>query len=776
MASRTQLRLQQITGSAIDIKTEASNYIVQSTAATLTGSDMQDLFGMVGAALNRIHGAASDEPFNSPEGTFATTVFDVNASGAVTVDSSGGTISIGADNVSQNINIGTDGVREITIGDASAANAAGLTLRANTGGIDIDCSQSTGALSLDTAGGAIEIGVNAAAGAINIGTNATQRKVTIGSSTGNTEVEIATGTGGVDVDSTGKINIATSNANADALTIDVSGNGGADITVGNAANDANANLDLVVMNKLNIDAQGTDADDGVEITLGADNGSVKFVVQNNSGNDGLTVDGLRDVEVGRNLTIGGDLTVNGSTVTLDTTNLNVKDPFIFTNDGVQALNSNTGIVFASGSAQAARPDVVFGRVANDTWGLGTIAGTSGSLTNASGMTTTDMALRLNKLELADATAHIEVTGNVLTITDNAAIELVTGGSGDIVLDAGGDVVIDGTSQKLEFGSAGSGEHIVGDGNDLTIASGRDIILDAASSVSLSYDGGPGTFFAIKNGNTQVGHISGSLSGDAKGLILSASNQGSITLDSGNGFISFSKAGLGNDFMQIIKEGANVNLGAGSNADLIFVHDILDANPGETFRIDKSVNALAFPQQDATGSKLDSNEVRVGLLSFNGTTDVNEAIYGDGSRLYLRSNAVNFKMPTAVGSSNQVLADTGGDGTLGFIDVAAASNISRVNMVIAQAVASGSALDPNSASVSNTAPSSRADLNLSGVTNANLPNHVDVFVNGQLLLSGSDANVGAGTADYFVNVHSADSRIKFAFGLEIDDIVSILRKA
>ena len=68
MASRTQIRLQQLTGSAVDLKTEAQQYVTPAAASALTGSDVRDLFGMVGAALNRIHGAASDEPFNNTAG------------------------------------------------------------------------------------------------------------------------------------------------------------------------------------------------------------------------------------------------------------------------------------------------------------------------------------------------------------------------------------------------------------------------------------------------------------------------------------------------------------------------------------------------------------------------------------------------------------------------------------------------------------------------------------------------------------------------------------
>ena len=58
--------------------------------------------------------------------------FDVNATGMVTIDSSGGAINIGSDAVSQNINLGTGGNRTITIGNSGGAS--GISLNAGTSG------------------------------------------------------------------------------------------------------------------------------------------------------------------------------------------------------------------------------------------------------------------------------------------------------------------------------------------------------------------------------------------------------------------------------------------------------------------------------------------------------------------------------------------------------------------------------------------------------------------------------------------------------------------
>jgi hypothetical protein len=114
MPIKSQIRLAQLTGSMVDIKSEVAAYALPATAAAMTGSDLQDVVGALAAAVQRIHGRASNEVFNQTEGRFDTSVFDVNSAGAVTIDgstinvdgtgavaieSSGGSISIGADDV-----------------------------------------------------------------------------------------------------------------------------------------------------------------------------------------------------------------------------------------------------------------------------------------------------------------------------------------------------------------------------------------------------------------------------------------------------------------------------------------------------------------------------------------------------------------------------------------------------------------------------------------------------------------------------------------------------
>ena len=89
MASRTQTRLAQLTGSLVDIKTESQHYVTPKAASALTGSDVQDILGVMAAALHRIHGAASDEPFNNTAGELNQNISIVGTNPTLTIGDGG---------------------------------------------------------------------------------------------------------------------------------------------------------------------------------------------------------------------------------------------------------------------------------------------------------------------------------------------------------------------------------------------------------------------------------------------------------------------------------------------------------------------------------------------------------------------------------------------------------------------------------------------------------------------------------------------------------------
>jgi len=135
-----------------------------------------------------------------------------------------------------------------------------------------------------------------------------------------------------------------------------------------------------------------------------------------------------EVTVNDNLTVTGDLTVNGTTTTVDTTNLTVEDPIVLLNKNNSSANGQGGIAIENGGSSS---DMVLGRVANDTWGVGTKDTSAGSVTTLADMTLG--AFRAGKLEIDGANDYIDVDTDLKIIA-----------AADVLIDpAGGELKVDG---------------------------------------------------------------------------------------------------------------------------------------------------------------------------------------------------------------------------------------------------------------------------------------------------------------------------------------------
>jgi len=263
----------------------------------------------------------------------------LDASGVVELNSTAGAISIGNDDVDQNINIGTQGERTVnlstgafasTVNIGNSTGATTLDLDAGTGGVDLD---STGAVNLSgssmvlDASGVVEL--NSTAGAISIGnddvdqninigtqgertvnlsTGAFASTVNIGNSTGATTLDLDAGTGGVDLDSTGAVNLSGSSMVLDASgVVELNSTAGA-ISVGNDANTGAINV-------------GTGAS-ARTITVGADESTKVDVnaleIELDSGGD---IDlNATTVAVTGDMTVSGDSTLGDAVADVATVN------------------------------------------------------------------------------------------------------------------------------------------------------------------------------------------------------------------------------------------------------------------------------------------------------------------------------------------------------------------------------------------------------------------------------------------------------------------------
>ena len=521
-----------------------------------------------------------------------------------------------------------------------------------------------------------------------------------------------------------------------------------------------------------------------------------------------------EVTINDNLTVTGDLTVNGATTTLDTTNLLVEDPMILFGSGSTSANSNGGIALLSGSSTA-NESLVLGRVANDVWGFGRKDVQNGSVTTLADMTL--VTARASKFEVDGSGNHIDVTSDVLTLTAGTSFEVAS--AGDIVLDSGGDVVIDGTSQKLEFGSAGSGEHITGDGTDLTVASGGKInltatsdvvlpanvglVLDGSGSEKIESDGTDINFSVGSDGDINIpadigltfGNDGEKIEGDGSQLTISG---GDITLDS-EGDINLDAAGddiiLKTDGTEMLRftsgSGDTVVIkGGDGHSDLVFQGY---TGGTEVFRLDDSASSLLMAEDKkieirdsglflyssadgkldvgnsdgtavdsidvasvAGGIKLDAgldgNAAAIHLDSASGVTiaggDQNDSIYFENSPLQL-----------------EALAEGG--------EPSSTSN--KLYNVTGSLVWNGKVITPRSQKVSYTVTGSHAatdDLVIASLSHDRGVNGLtsDVYLNGQLMLSGA----GATTGDY--KLSGTVTNVRFHFGLEADDVVTVITMA
>ncbi len=849
MASRTQLRLGQITGSfgtnAI-IDSQAVSSAANLAAYNATSGSMVGVMSDIASALLRIHGG------NTFAGGDVGTLKDIDGNTRITYAADGKLLLSGSGTGSDAVDIdaprggfSVDGVQASNITVTSAGAADDLTI-SQVGGNDssiLITAAGTGAdaVSIDVSAGSMVIAPSLIDGkTLKLGNNASTEMVFTPSSTAGNEkislinkagtadnailidseaggVTIAAGNdslvldadgtdadaiiinsaGGIDVDAVDKINIATTKAAADALVIDVSGNGGADITIGNAANDANANLDLIVMNKFNITVSGSDSGDGVQVKLGTDNTDSAFKILNNSGQDAFVVNGGKNATLEGTLTVNGNLDINGTTTTIDTTNLTVEDSIIalgVSGSGAYSATGDRGILFPRGAAGSFTAGLYFD--GTDFKFASTQTGpTSGSFTapaNAAAYST----LRAGKINSENETDATSTTDGALQTDGGLSVKLDAVIGNDLHLLSNGAILNFGAAQKftathananntltvtsnhrLAFGNAA--EFLAGDGTDLSIN----------SSGLVNFDIGGSQDIVFKEGGTEFGR----LDKDGNDLRLTGSI-GGINLDAKSGKVKFEQ--LAATFLEIQNSTATSQsiLSSSVGQDLV-----LDANSGVVHVVKEgtsSPNRLAFDvasvateiklgHYDAANTvfdvgylTLDTNAVSIlsasaGLRIDAGSTAAQlQLVQANGSNFIALdvpaslSDDVVFTLPAEDGSANQAMI-TDGSGNLSFTSLGASSARKGI-FIMTASIAAGTAVGTDHGQ-----DLASDAITFSGVT-AIQGRVVDVFVNGQLLTSGSAterASVTAG-ADYEI---ASTKTLKFAFALEEDDIIQVVKR-
>ena len=237
---------------------------------------------------------------------------DIDADGAVTID--GASFSVDGTSASN---------MTVTGGNLTVSTVtSGVLAVSAAGNLDMDAG---GTVTLDSSGGTISIGSNADAYGINIGTGAAARTITVGNTTGATALDVNLGTGGmtVDTESGGAISLdavgAASNFTVDGAALTLS-----TVTSGNLVLASAAAVDMDAATDVTVDAGGLISLDaatssnftvtgaGQNLTLAAAGGGAQRL---NLGSAGTGADAVRV-----NASAGGiDIDAAAGGITVDTT-------------------------------------------------------------------------------------------------------------------------------------------------------------------------------------------------------------------------------------------------------------------------------------------------------------------------------------------------------------------------------------------------------------------------------------------------------------------------
>jgi len=586
--ARTQITLAQVTGSAVNIKNEVGQYITPVAAASLTGSNLQDIVGALAAAVQRIHGKASNEVFNSAEGTFGTSIFDVDTAGAFTVDAgaasevatSDGALTLDGKtgviiqennttifsvdddrdvNIASARNIDFDSSGAITIDSSAGAisldgvgnsnfttlggslvlsGANGVSVQGGDGEIDItapqgliDINATAGAIDIDAATG---ITIDTADGDVSITADGADNKVVIkGDHTGGTAIHLDANENAnsvIDIDA-GALDIDSATVTIDSTsTFSIDGVGASNVTtVGALTVSGSAGLNLKAdsgtidietrTGAIDIDAAGAVTIDTTDTSNGIKFGVATSGVPITIGHTTSETTVADNLNVTGNAVVTGDLIVQGATTTVSSSNLVVQDSIIGlgVSGSAATLNFNNvgdrALIFARGAnSYSALPALSYD---GSEFELATFLAspTSQSMGNA----VAGVPLRTGHLKpITDDGASLgdsDERWSDLFLAEGAVINFDDGDftmtqTNNLLALAGGNTRVD----KLEIDSANDHIDVAAQGmvitaqQSLTASVGAQFVVDAGGDILLDADGGD---FEFLDGGTSLLKISNS---------------------------------------------------------------------------------------------------------------------------------------------------------------------------------------------------------------------------------------------------------------------------
>ena len=299
--------------------------------------------------------------------------------------------------------------------------------------------------------------------------------------------------------------------------------------------------------------------------------------------------------VGTDLTVTGNLTVNGSTTTVNTTNMTVDDKNIELSHSLSG-NSPTDAA-ADGGGIILKGDTdhtILWNNATDDWDFSeNIDIAAGKVYKLGGST----ILGANTLDLE----NIQIAGNVITTASNADLSLQPSGTGAVKIEGiriQGDVITSDDSSVVQFGegAAVNGNFNVGGSLQLSQSTAVTSILDEDAF-------GSNSATALATQQSIKAYVD-SVSGGSLTLGDSASNAGAVNINGDEQLIfrsgdSITATVAGNGVTFDLNETISVDTITAGDSSAITVGSAMKST--SSFGFDGSVQVTSILDEDAMGS-------------------------------------------------------------------------------------------------------------------------------------------------------------------------------
>lgn len=813
---KTRLRLNQMTGSFGDfdggiIDTRAAGSSTLASIGILSGS-MVGVISEMASAVKRIHGAGSFAA--AAPGTFhhdlvpnADDSLDLGSASAAWQDlhlegdvlmTDAGKVSTAAGDLELESAAGSVNI------NAAEAAADAIVLHAENanGGIDLSVNSnvvvSVDSNSVDIAQGTViahAAGLSLGAGGNEFSITESSDDVTLASLVSDKDMIFKVNDGGA----------ATEVMRLDGDVAALKMASGKQVQLGGAGANLSgdgSDISAIAANNFVIDAQGTDAGDGVSITLGSDTADTKLQVKNNSGvlkfqadatGDGSFARDLgigRDLTVTRNVVINGDLDVNGATTTIDTANMAIEDSIIGIGTsgslGYAPAAMARGIVFGAGALSAHQAALYHGGSGDDRFHLGVSA--TSPLSSSFATPSSYSKLRLGRVEIENANNRIFLD-----------TDLKLASAADIVLSpVGGEVKADGnvipsSDSAKDLGADGvAWRKLYADDIDLNGVGRIDLDADADTSIRSPSD----DTIAFEAGGADVFFVAtaGAKLSDDKGLVFGTNDDASFKYDeAGSDTLLYTGASLR------ISDDTKLEFGAAGDASIEYDEDGTDqlrfALPAAGMVLGGTAPKLVIGDAGAEDTLLvfdgNAQDYRIGL---DDGTDKLEIGLGaaHGSTIALTVDASQIvDLPGHTGGSSDglslggtVITATGAELNImdGHTSATSTTLVDADRVVVNDAgtMKQVSMLDMIAYMQSFITQKANIDITATLAANADFDTGLgadytdgnskqrEVYVNGQLMSEGADA---AANKDFYPG--GSAGRIKFEFALEAGDVVQVV---